>query len=285
LAQATAKLKNPHIFLRRDIVGLFHRAALPSASFTLGRESHHQMSGRSLTIARALARFRGRTVRMPGISACAAMPRPVAVGPAHPRLFSAVAVAESDIAGVTFGDLLRYLQDQYGLAHQYVEDTLSELAQILGYEEVDSNTRIHFGDVKILMEEVGTSPATKKELRQFLAGTATSEVDSEPVDIDISEAAALEQYHQMHNIKDLMDFARKRGDKVEASLKHWGWMRLITAKGDVVLFKTVGKRDGSRSSAVRRHKPRSLKECEIRAYPEGSEWQRMIQPAEWYASE
>merc|ERR1712107_324241 len=54
-----------------------------------------------------------------------------------------------------------------GLAARYVQSTLAELATILGYVRVASDTVIGFGDVHILMEEIGAPPLSPEELREF----------------------------------------------------------------------------------------------------------------------
>merc|ERR1719217_191092 len=97
-----------------------------------------------------------------------AMPRS-GMSPSSSRGFSVL--ASSDIgelhlqgAGVQFGDLLNWLDVQYGLASRFVQEPLSELASILGYVKVTADTIIEFGDAGILMEEIGVPPITPDQL-------------------------------------------------------------------------------------------------------------------------
>lgn len=154
------------------------------------------------------------------------------------RTFAAVAIPEVMLDGISFGNLLRYLDQQYGLAHRVVEDKLSELANILGYEGVDRDTTINFSDTKILMEEVGTYPATPLELTSWVA-----EQEQERAQECEHNAEAAEQgvhmYYNLQSYPDLLEMARKQGATVEPCNKHGGWTRVTTASNEVILFKSV----------------------------------------------
>jgi hypothetical protein len=87
--------------------------------------------------------------------------------------------------------LLRCLDEQYGLASRYVQSTLAESANILGYVRVASDTVINFSDVRILMEEIGAPPLSPEELREFVLHS--SEQDVSAVEAE-SEEASLEHF-------------------------------------------------------------------------------------------
>lgn len=121
----------------------------------------------------------------PGGAAPRAIPAPARGRPGSlsaPRSFSAAVAAAPAVRGgvlaqtawpvsaeegLQFDLLLRCLDEQYGLAARYVQSTLAELATILGYVRVASDTVIGFSDVHILMEEVGAPPLSPEELREF----------------------------------------------------------------------------------------------------------------------
>jgi len=83
--------------------------------------------------------------------------------------------------------LLRCLDEQYGLAARYVQSTLAELATILGYVRVASDTVIGFTDVHILMEEIGAPPLSPEKLREF-AVLHSSEKDCDAPEAGVGEA-------------------------------------------------------------------------------------------------
>lgn len=147
--------------------------------------------------------------------------------------FSTQAIIEGPVEGIAFGDLLRYLNEQYGLAHQVVGDTLSELAGILGYESVGLSTWINFSDTKILMEEVGTQPATEKEFAMFLSEHGT--VVPQPVGSSVDD---VHDFYQLKNYLDLVDLARDRGITMEPAPKNGKWSRVIMTDGTELLYKT-----------------------------------------------
>lgn len=84
-----------------------------------------------------------------------------------PRAFSAI--ASSDVSGVAFGDLLTFLDVNYGLNSRFVQEPLAELAQILGYVRIAADTVINFRDAEILMEEIGAPPCTPEQFQEEVA--------------------------------------------------------------------------------------------------------------------
>jgi len=137
--------------------------------------------------------------------------------------------------GIAFGDLLYYLHQQYGLAQQVIEGTLSELAQILGYERIDETTTIKYSDIRILMEEVGAYPATRKEFSHWFRAEQLG-AESVPRKDDIDDVA--EFYGLQRNLA-VMDMAKKRGAKVQIAEKKSGLKQLTLANGAVLYFKSI----------------------------------------------
>jgi len=140
------------------------------------------------------------------------------------------AMDDTALTGIEFGYLLEYLHEQYGLAQQAVEGTLSELAQILGYHNIDSTTVIEFSDTKILMEEVGTEPATRTEFHRFLAAKgAFQEVEDDNV----------QEFYQLQKLQEVLDLAAERSATIEQCGKRGGWNVVTMAKGTTILFKSM----------------------------------------------
>lgn len=139
---------------------------------------------------------------------------------------------------MAFGDLLSYLGEQYGLAHQAVKDKLSELAEILGYEHVDESTAIEFSDLRILMEEMGTLPASWSELSDFVA---QKRAESYAASHAYEEEGDLQDYYQMHKVSDLLNLAKRRGAVVEQLGNKGGapWSKVTTTTGHVMMFRNV----------------------------------------------
>lgn len=165
--------------------------------------------------------------------------------------------------GVAFEDLLTYLQEQYGMHQQVVQERMSELARILGYEHVAHDTRITFNDMQILLEEVGTSSAPLRELLRFLRGKQRGLLSDEVVVAEEPEQEAdLEEWFRLQNTKDLLAVARRRGATVESVPQ--GWLRVTTAGGSVVHFKHIGKRDQTRGKREHKEKPPTEKKEAIR---------------------
>eukprot|EP00933_Yihiella_yeosuensis_P042939 TRINITY_DN37621_c0_g1_i1.p1 TRINITY_DN37621_c0_g1~~TRINITY_DN37621_c0_g1_i1.p1 ORF type:complete len:203 (-),score=38.36 TRINITY_DN37621_c0_g1_i1:122-682(-) len=90
-----------------------------------------------------------------------------------PRHFAAVATSELH-EGIHFGELLTYLEIQYGLAAKFVQGELSELAQILGYSTVAQDTMINDEDAELLMEEIGIPPVPVDKLKEDLSNLSAS---------------------------------------------------------------------------------------------------------------
>eukprot|EP00427_Karlodinium_veneficum_P032760 CAMPEP_0169196082 /NCGR_PEP_ID=MMETSP1016-20121227/7548_1 /TAXON_ID=342587 /ORGANISM="Karlodinium micrum, Strain CCMP2283" /LENGTH=219 /DNA_ID=CAMNT_0009272645 /DNA_START=90 /DNA_END=746 /DNA_ORIENTATION=- len=152
--------------------------------------------------------------------------------PLTSRHFSAVAVNYDLRDGIEFGHFLEYLQEQYGLAQKAVEGKLSELANILGYEAIDLNTIIQYGDLKILLEELGANPASRREFRNFLEVQGYTSDESRTHD-DVQE------FYQLQRQQDVLDLAEQRGATIVGCQERRGWMQLTMANGAVLLFKST----------------------------------------------
>jgi hypothetical protein len=81
------------------------------------------------------------------------------------------------MSGVNFGDLLVVLDAEYGLASRFIQEPLSELAQILGYVKLAADTVIEFSDAEILMEEIGVPPIPPERLDILTIAPETLPVD------------------------------------------------------------------------------------------------------------
>lgn len=152
---------------------------------------------------------------------------------------------------------------------QVVQERLSELAQILGYEHVALDTRINFSDMQILLEEVGTSSAPLRELLRFLREKQRGMTNEEVTLQEPEEEEDLEEWYRLQNTKDLLAAARRHGATVEAVPQ--GWLRVTTASGSLVHFKHIGKRDLTRGKRDHKEKPPTEKKEAIRACTEVEE--------------
>jgi hypothetical protein len=155
-------------------------------------------------------------------------PKPIATS----RHFSAVAVDYDLRDGIEFGHLLEYLQEQYGLAQKAVEGKLCELANILGYEVIGLKTIIQYSDLKILMEELGAYPATRREFRRFLEGQGYKLDES-------SNRNYVQEFYQLQKQQDVLDLAEKRDAQITTCPERRGWLRLTLANGSALLFKST----------------------------------------------
>lgn len=174
---------------------------------------------------------------------------------------------------IPFQDLLCYLHERYGLQDAVVKEPLSELAHILGYKRVDSGTSIQFGDMRILMEEVGGQPATRREFRRFLRQHASEPRVTEQA-LSLTDFLAekegeaeaeledLEEWYRIQNAKDLLTAVRKCGAAIESLPHGQGWLRVTTPGGAVIRFKQAGRKERQRE------RPVSDKKIMIRACPE-----------------
>lgn len=96
--------------------------------------------------------------------------------PAQPRHISFAATASlpsgastgHTLEGVSFEELVEFVEAQYGLAERFIRGSLSELAEILGYH-VGVDPIIQYTDAGILMEEIGAPPLTQQQLSEFKA--------------------------------------------------------------------------------------------------------------------
>jgi len=105
------------------------------------------------------------------------------------RHFAAAAANDmGGLQGVPFGDLLNYIDLQYGLSSCFVEEPLAELAHILGYMKLAADTMIDFADAKILMEEIGVPPIAPEQFEDFSLLKAVSDApELEVFDEDVSD--------------------------------------------------------------------------------------------------
>lgn len=116
---------------------------------------------------------------------------------------SCAAIASGDI-GVPFRDLLTSLDVHYGLASQWVQEPLAELAHILGYVRVAADTLIEFGDAKILMEEIGVPPLEEQQLQGVTHLNAAASEES-GVEQTLDDAGGLEPSADVLNEDDSLD--------------------------------------------------------------------------------
>jgi len=93
------------------------------------------------------------------------------------RYFAISSGNVAGMSGVPFGDLLVVLDAEYGLASRFIQEPLSELAQILGYVKLAADTVIEFSDAEILMEEIGVPPIPQERLDILTIAPETLPVD------------------------------------------------------------------------------------------------------------
>eukprot|EP00927_Polykrikos_kofoidii_P054996 TRINITY_DN49311_c0_g1_i1.p1 TRINITY_DN49311_c0_g1~~TRINITY_DN49311_c0_g1_i1.p1 ORF type:complete len:272 (-),score=40.50 TRINITY_DN49311_c0_g1_i1:190-1005(-) len=111
---------------------------------------------------------------------------------------------------IPFGELLTYLDTQYGIAAQYVEETLTDLAHILGYMKVATDTMIEYGDASILLEEVGAPPVTSEEILNFhesifTSGAEETEETAEMVETSLDDPRLDDFVHEVLARSSLVD--------------------------------------------------------------------------------
>lgn len=116
---------------------------------------------------------------------------------------SCAAIASADI-GVPFSNLLISLDVHYGLASQWVQEPLAELAHILGYVRVAADTLIEFGDAKILMEEIGVPPLEEHQLQNVTHLNAAASEES-GVEQTLDDAGGLDPSADILNADDSSD--------------------------------------------------------------------------------
>jgi len=186
-------------------------------------------------------------------------------------------VRPGHLDAVPFADMLAFLREKYGLQDAVVRQPLSELAQILGYRHVEAGTTIQFGDMGILMEEVGADPVSRREFRRFLRRSASNSAAGEQVPSvaaglgESGEQEDLEAWFRYQNAKDLLMAVRKCGAAVESLPQGQGWLRVTTPGGAVIRFKQVGKKARARGEGGHKERPMSDKKIEIRACPEAED--------------
>jgi len=166
-----------------------------------------------------------------------------------------------------------YLQERHGVHQEAVKKPLSELAHILGYQNVDPSTQITISDTEILLQEIGASGHPLRDLVRFLRARQRSAVAAagagEAADGTL-DARELDEWGRLQNTKDLLAFARRHGATVESTPRGPTWLRVTTAHGAVIHFKHVGKKDDVLRSRHRHgHKERSYPENKdaIRVWP------------------
>jgi len=135
-----------------------------------------------------------------------------------PRGMSTAAM-ESHDDGISFGDLLMCLDSHYGLASRFVQGTLAELAQILGYAKVGADTVLTYSDAQILMEEIGAPSLTPEELRAFKEPQQPLELFEEESTLDLN--ALDDNYVESSDNADFQELSNltrfKFGDRITVS--------------------------------------------------------------------
>jgi hypothetical protein len=139
--------------------------------------------------------------------------------PADSSLLSSASL-EVAINQVTFGELLTFLDVEYGLAPQYVQQNLLELAEILGYSDIDMQTPLNLADAGMLMEEVGAPACTADELVRFQESrkTETAAVSKEEVSEEApDEAPSKPEDDGQASIFEMLKAGRSHIDQVYVS--------------------------------------------------------------------
>lgn len=73
----------------------------------------------------------------------------------------------TDDSFVKFGDLLQWIDRQYGLASKFIKEPMSEILSILGYRTLTTDTIIEHRDASIVVEDLGVPALTPDQIQEM----------------------------------------------------------------------------------------------------------------------